>query len=133
VQSDPIGLKGGLATYSYVGNSPLGASDIRGESGNSNSFSGDCHVYYRFNDVDNTQWKVGESCQGKNKKGESIRCERQATDLTKTTGKKHSCKIVFEKKCTKGEIKTRETRRRDALRGCGCPLYGNKEYKRGKK
>jgi RHS repeat-associated protein len=140
VQSDPIGLEGGINAFVYA-DDPLQELDLFGlkksggktgkSSGNSNSTPGPCVVYAIRSG--NGLYKVGESCRGSNRKELKRRCESQARKLGKTTGIVHRCIVSPAIPCSKGTIKRIEGFFRDLFRKCGCKLPGNNEHKKGKK
>jgi len=132
LQSDPIGLEGGLNTYTYVVSSPLINFDKTGEvHGNSNNAPGPCVFYFL---VSILGWdKVGESCNGNDRPALKKRCYEQAKKQKNITGIRHFCWVSPAIPCTKGTIKKVESAIRTAARACGCTLPGNKEHLKGKK
>lgn len=131
VQSDPMGLADGPNTYAYVYAQPLLYTDPSGENGNRNSTPGPCVVYLIVSRGGIN--KVGESCSGDERRKLRQRCDRQASKLTRTTGRKHSCIVSPSIPCNKRSIKKIEKIIRNFLRNCGCTLPGNNEHNRGRK
>lgn len=136
VESDPIGLDGGINTYGYVEADPLGSEDLFGlkrtpkkppPHKNCRDFRSkdNCHVYEIWMGA-KSLYKIGESCAGYTSAGLSKRCQRQANRLNANAGRNlYKCKIVYRGD-SKGEVRDEEERRIKKARKCGCKLRGNK-------
>ncbi|MBD8525507.1 RHS repeat-associated core domain-containing protein [Pseudomarimonas arenosa] len=131
VQSDPNGLDDGPNTFAYVYSQPVWYFDVWGKHGNRNDTPGPCVVYLvvSLGGIN----KVGESCNGNERRELRQRCDLQAKNLSQTTGKKHACIVSPSIPCNKKGIKKVEKVIRDFLRKCGCSLPGNNEHKRGRR
>ena len=143
VESDPIGLEGGLNTFSYVSGQPLAYFDTQGLAAgkgfpgldcgpcnkkhkNSRDYNGPTHVYVITDTRDGSLLKVGKG-SGPGSLA-SVRCESQAALLNSKPGSagRFKCEIRQEF-CGTGDALDYERKLRDRLRELGNALPGNRE------
>ena len=142
LESDPIGLRGGLGSFGYATADPLSTFDPTGEKSrkgcicekNSNNYAGPTGVYIMF-DPSGTPFKVGESAQNKVSIHKTLaRCQSQANRLNRQNGltgtnSQYTCSKVDPKNPLplngKKSAKCQQTRLIDLLRLGGFSLPGN--------